>query len=299
VTLTPNPAPHPDAVLDVTALRTFTSIADYGGFRKAAGALHLSPSAVSQHVRRLERTLGRPLVTREGRTARFTPAGEILLDEARRILAAHDEALDRLHVRGSDTLTFVVGSTEHAADRILPEVKAALQRWRPGCSVLFRLDRGARLNARIDSGAIDVAVFLGDSDEESSSAGHLPLAWYAAPGWTHPVAGEPLPLVAIEDPCTIRRHALRTLAEHDIRAQVQCEAGYLAGVVNATKAGVGVALLAQFGAEPQGLEPRLDLPPVDPEPLHVRARKGSEDELPSIVAAAVRSLLATPLPAGL
>jgi DNA-binding transcriptional LysR family regulator len=297
VTLIPTPAPDSalDAtgILDVSALRTFAAIADCGGFRRAADVLHLSPSAVSQHVRRLERTVGSPLVTRQGRETRFTPAGEMLLDEARRILAAHDGALGRLSGAAPAELTFVIGSTEHAADIILPEVAAALQRWRPGCRVSFRVDRGRRLNTLVDTGSIDVAVFLGDGDDDASSpAGRLPLAWCAAPGWQRGAALEPLSLVAIEDPCTIRRHALRTLAEHDIPTRVVCEAGYLAGVVNAARAGLGVALLAHVGVPPEGLEPRLDLPTIDPEPLHVRTRKGSDIELGPVVADAVRSLLA-------
>src|SRR5262245_35753333 len=48
-------------VLDITALRSLTSIADCGGFRRAADSLHLSQSAVSQHVRRLEQVCGRRL----------------------------------------------------------------------------------------------------------------------------------------------------------------------------------------------------------------------------------------------
>ena len=66
------------AVLDVVALRSLVAVADCGGFHRAAQALLVSQSAVSQHVRRLERTLGRPLVERDGRHSRFTPEGEEL-----------------------------------------------------------------------------------------------------------------------------------------------------------------------------------------------------------------------------
>lgn len=61
------------AVLDIVALRSFLAIADCGGFHRAAAALHLTQSAVSQHVRKLEKALGRPLVERDGRCSRFTP----------------------------------------------------------------------------------------------------------------------------------------------------------------------------------------------------------------------------------
>ena len=44
-------------VLDISALRSLVAVADCGGFHRAAAALRVSQSAVSQHVRRLERRL--------------------------------------------------------------------------------------------------------------------------------------------------------------------------------------------------------------------------------------------------
>jgi len=85
-----------DGTLDIALLRTFVAISDHGGFGRAAVALQRSQPTVSQHVRTLERRLGRPLVEKDGRGARFTATGERLLVEARRIIAAHDGALARL-----------------------------------------------------------------------------------------------------------------------------------------------------------------------------------------------------------
>jgi len=85
-----------DETLDISLLRTFLAIAEFGGFGRAADALQCSQPTVSQHVRVLERRLGHPLVERDGRTARFTVAGERLLIEARRIVAVHDDAVRRL-----------------------------------------------------------------------------------------------------------------------------------------------------------------------------------------------------------
>jgi DNA-binding transcriptional LysR family regulator len=83
-------------ILDIAPLRSYVAVADAGGFQRAAGVLHLSQGAVSQHVRRLESAIGRPLVERHGRGFRFTADGEKLLVHARRILALHDETLQSL-----------------------------------------------------------------------------------------------------------------------------------------------------------------------------------------------------------
>src|SRR6184192_3577509 len=114
------------AVLDIVALRSIVAVADCGGFHRAAASLALSQSAVSQHVRRLEKAVGRQLVQRDGRNSRFTPEGEAVVGEARRILTAHDDALRRLSV-GDSRDSIVLGSTDHAADELLPRVMRALQ----------------------------------------------------------------------------------------------------------------------------------------------------------------------------
>jgi DNA-binding transcriptional LysR family regulator len=280
-------------VLDIAALRTLTSIADCGGFHRAAEAIGMSQSAVSQHVRRLERSVGGPLVERDGRAMRFTPRGETLLSEARKILASHDEALVRLGLGEREAGTIVVGSTEHAADRILPAITGALRVRYPESGVRFRLDRSRRLNEALDRGSIDVAVFMGDPGaRESEPAGFLPLSWFAAPDWRMPEAGAPIPVVVIDSPCTIRRRALGTLAEHGLAASVVVEAAYLAGVVNAIRGGLGVGLLADVGSPPEGLERRPDLPEVTPERLHLRTRSGAPPQLAETTTEAVRGLLA-------
>ncbi|MFC4137788.1 MULTISPECIES: LysR family transcriptional regulator [unclassified Microbacterium] len=85
-----------DETLDILLLRSFVAIDDFGGFGRAAEALHRSQPTVSQHVRVLENRLGHQLVEKDGRGSRFTPAGRRLLIEARRIIAVHDDAVGRL-----------------------------------------------------------------------------------------------------------------------------------------------------------------------------------------------------------
>src|SRR5580658_1220677 len=135
-------------VLDITPLRSLIAVADTGGFHRAAATLHLSQSAVSQHIRRLERVVGKALVEPDGRRARFTSSGESLLAEARQIVAAHDQALAHLAIPEADEI--VIGATDHAADHILPPVVAALGKSFPDLQVKFRFDRTARLNEAVD-----------------------------------------------------------------------------------------------------------------------------------------------------
>jgi DNA-binding transcriptional LysR family regulator len=260
-------------ILDVAPLRSFVAVADCGGFLRAAEVLHLSQAAVSQHVRRLESVIGRPLVERHGRGSRFTHDGQQLLSYARRILAVHDETMQSFGVDAPESI--VIGSTEHAAAQLLPPLAADLERSLPDHTVRLRIDRGTRLREALATGRIDVALLLGPADgPRATRIGDLELTWYAAPGWVRPADGQPLPVVAFDDPCALRTRALETLSQHGIPAVIAAEAPQLAGVHATVAAGAGVALMATLGQTPEGLEARHDLPRPTPLQLAVWSRPG-------------------------
>jgi DNA-binding transcriptional LysR family regulator len=266
-------------VLDIGPLRSFVAVADCGGFQRAAAALHLTQGAVSQHVRKLESALGRALVERDGRGSRFTADGETLLARARRILAAHDETLAAFAVEDEPRLT--IGSTEHAADHLLPALAAAF----PEHRVRFRIDRGAELRAGLAEGRIDLALLIGPGEH---TVGSLPLTWYSASDLS---ISPRVDLVAFDPPCALRTRALETLAATGIKAEVGCEAANLAGVRAAVRAGLGVALMATFDEKIDGLVVRDDLPPAEPLALSIWPRRGLSPDLLGGAADALRSLL--------
>src|SRR5262249_47151951 len=81
--------------MELRQLRYFVAVAEELHFSRAAGRLSLAQSALSSQIRQLERELGGPLLVRSTRRVELTPAGESLLNDAREILAATDDALFR------------------------------------------------------------------------------------------------------------------------------------------------------------------------------------------------------------
>jgi DNA-binding transcriptional LysR family regulator len=280
---------HVPGTLDIVALRSYVAIGDCGGYHRAAQRLHLSQSTVSAHVRKLEVTVGSPLLEPQGRGMRFTPDGELLLAHARRLLQSHDEILETFSARHPATV--VIGATDHAADHLLPRVTRAIAAELPGVDLRYRLDKGGQLIEGLERGTVDIALLFGGGPG-STLAGDLPLRWYAAPGYPVPPADEPLPLVVIDEPCTIRRKAIATLTTAGRPHRIVGEAGYLAGVLNAARAGVGIALVATPGGAPEGLVECAGLPPAAGEPLYVRASPRTRlPQLVSIVTETVRAAL--------
>jgi DNA-binding transcriptional LysR family regulator len=83
--------------MEFRALRSFTILADHLHFAKAAANLHLSQSALSVQIRNLEQDLKVELFIRNRRSVMLTPAGSVLLQDARRLL--RDSALARSNVQ--------------------------------------------------------------------------------------------------------------------------------------------------------------------------------------------------------
>jgi DNA-binding transcriptional LysR family regulator len=85
--------PRWDTQLEIRELEAFVLVSEELHFGRAAARLHVTPSRVSQAVRRLERRVGGPLFERTSRRVRLTPLGQSLLDEVRPALAQLEGAL--------------------------------------------------------------------------------------------------------------------------------------------------------------------------------------------------------------
>lgn len=267
--------------LDLDHLRTLVAIAECGGFGKAAEARHISQPALSKHVRLLERGLQRKIFEKDGRGMKFTAAGQRVLAEARQILAVHDAALGRLNVDRDRVL--VVGSTEHAAEQILPSLLRAIHDALPRVTVRFEIGRAASLSDAIDRGSIDLAYVLDHDDRGiGEEVGVLPLRWFSAPDWAAPKSGECWPLVALEEPSQMREQALQVLTEHGQRAEVVASASTLDGVLTGVRAALGLALLPSAWGSPAQLVWRDELPAAGTATVRLLVRRGLPREFKAV-----------------
>jgi DNA-binding transcriptional LysR family regulator len=81
--------------VNVRRLRYFLAVADQRHFGRAAGLLYISPTALSEQVRKLEGELGLRLFDRNPRGAMPTEAAELLIPAAR-ALVAQSEAIGKI-----------------------------------------------------------------------------------------------------------------------------------------------------------------------------------------------------------
>ena len=76
--------------VELRHLRYFVAVAEERHFGRAAERLHIAQPPLSQQIRRFEAELGEPLLYRTTRSVELAPAGEVLLERGREILAAVD-----------------------------------------------------------------------------------------------------------------------------------------------------------------------------------------------------------------
>jgi DNA-binding transcriptional LysR family regulator len=116
-------------MLQLERLQALDAVSSFGSVTGAAAALHLTPSAVSQQLAKLQRDVGQRLVEPYGRGVRLTAAGTLLARRAHAILSEVENAeseLDRQrnHVIGN----LEIAGFATAARAILPQAVARLRK---------------------------------------------------------------------------------------------------------------------------------------------------------------------------
>lgn len=149
----PMPAPT------LRQLRTFLATVEAGGVSAAARALHITQPAASQQLRELERALGVRLLDRAGGKTVPTPAGQALLDPARRARAAAEDAVAAAaEYRGGEAGRVRLGTGATACIFLLPPVLAAAKRAMPGLAVTVVIGNTADVVLKLEAGELDAAL---------------------------------------------------------------------------------------------------------------------------------------------
>jgi len=231
-------------VYDPELLRTFLAVAQSLSFTKAAASLGLGQPTVSQHVRKLEQVVGRPLFIRDTRSVTLTADGEAMADFARSILAAHEQAVGYFTGSGlSGRLRF--GVTDDLALTPVPKILHGFRQLYPRIDLELTVSQSGALQRRVESGHLDVAFV---KQPPGAAGGRLirrdRLVWAAVPG-TKLEASRPIPLVVYQAPSISRSAGVRALEQAGLAYRLTCTVRGVLGVVAAARAGLGLAIFAR------------------------------------------------------
>lgn len=195
--------------LDLALLRAFVSVADHRSMTAAGHALHLTQGAISQQVARLEMLSG-PLFVREHRNLLLTAAGERLLEQARRLLAAHDALLAEL-TAGAVEGTVRIGAPQDLVGTCLAPILKSYTHAHPQVALTLVCAASPELRRRLTHGNLDVALIeapVGSSRGECIAVDRL--VWVGAKGGTAH-RHSPLPVSMVAQTCAFRPTVLDAL----------------------------------------------------------------------------------------
>lgn len=145
--------------METSFLQSFVLVAETGSMAEAARRQGLTPAAVSQQVRTLERELGAVLVARTGRTVTPTPAGHRLLARVGDLLQ-EVSSLQTLVREDVVTGELRLGAINSALHTMLPKILGKLARACPDVTVFIRSGLSHELVAAVRQDQADAAICL-------------------------------------------------------------------------------------------------------------------------------------------
>ena len=238
---------HPS--LDLDLLRSFVAIAETGSFTAAARRVNRTQSAVSMQIKRLEGLLGRELFGREGRSVQLSVHGEVLLDHARRILRAHQDALAAFNGQ-SLTGEVTLSSPDDYASTLLPPILARFAQTHPRVQVNVLCEPSVALIERLQAGSCDLALVTAGSGERDGILIHEePIVWVTSARHAAHLQN-PLPLAVFHAGCCFRRRALEQLAAIGRPSRIAYTSLSIAGIYAALEAGLAVGALLKSNVRP-------------------------------------------------
>lgn len=140
--------------MELRTLRYFVAVAEELHFGRAAARLQMSQPPLSRAIKQLERELGASLFDRSAAGVALTPAGVVLLQEARALLEQADQVPAR--VRGA--VSFTIGMLGDSTDPGATRLAAAYRQQHPGVEVRIREADLTDPTCGLRAGLVDVAL---------------------------------------------------------------------------------------------------------------------------------------------
>lgn len=248
---------------DLADLRAFLAVADLGSFRAASENLHLSQSAVSRRVDKLEEALGVDLFVRTTRNVELTTVGRTFVHKARGVLNELESALVGIadfaeRISGVVTIACVPSAVSH----FLPSVIAEFHRLHPRMRVRLIDESSSNLLLAVADGEADLGLtYIGTQEPDIEF---------------EPLVNDPFVVACTpEHPLARKRHVTwAQLAGYDYVSLAQgsgnrflldqalahvadkpdwfCEVRHVPALVSLVEAGLGIGVVPQLALPPGG-----------------------------------------------
>jgi DNA-binding transcriptional LysR family regulator len=270
--------------IDLDLVRCFVTVVESGGFTQASKRLHLTQSAITLKIKRLEDLLGQRLFVKTVPPLELTLEGEIVLGYAFRLLELNREMVTR--VSKSDAMTTIrLGVISHFGYHHLPLWLSAFKKACPQIRVVTDMGMTDELLKSLDEDRFDLVIagagYTGMSQYKSAPRFHEQhlqkekLLWVQAEDSKIDPKKDPLPLVMFGPKCRFRPLCLDALQKAGRTWEIVYDGGSIQAIQSAVEAGLGLSVVTPISLKP-GIEivgEKAGLPPLPPCELALYYRK--------------------------
>lgn len=231
-------------------LQVFKSVVDEGGVIRAASKLHRVPSAVTTRIKQLEASMGVKLFHRDKQRLHLSPAGELLLGYAERLIQLSDEARDV--VSGTTPRgTFKLGALESTTASRLPPILAGFHGRYPDVRLELITGTNDMLLGQLAERKLD-AAFIAEPPG-SRTFEYIPvfserltlISSVDRPPIKRPHDVEGQSLIAFPEGCAYRRVLQRWLGVDSLVSFRVLDLSSYHAIVACATAGTGIALMPE------------------------------------------------------
>lgn len=249
--------------IDLADLRGFLAVADLGGFSAAGKALHLSQSALSRRVDKLETALGIQLFDRTTRRVELSTAGRGFVPRARHVLNEFDHALIGFHdhthrLSGEVTIACVPSAVAY----FLPDVLRQYHARYPGIRIRVIDETSSTILTAVARGEADFGLtYIGIQDSDVVFQPLLEDPFIVAMRVGHPLAtcdtltwddldGDDF--ISLAQGSGNRFLIDQALASRDLRTRSFCEVKHVPALVSLVAAGLGIGVVPKLAMPAEG-----------------------------------------------
>jgi LysR family positive regulator for ilvC len=255
--------------MDLDALRLFLHLSRSLHFGRTSKECHVSPSALSRSIQRLEEQAGATLFVRDRRSVALTDEGRLLQGFAQDTLSRF-EALEQRLTRSQDRLqgSISIFASVTACQSFLPPLLSQFRRQHP--EVQIRLETGYAMDAlgMLRSGSVDVTIAALPDDIPPTLAARvvvkIPLV-FVAPAETSAVS-ELLSRETISWPSSglARDYVDRWFRKKRIAPRIYGEVAGSEAILSLVSLGCGVGIVPRLVADQSPLKSSLSVLDVEP-----------------------------------
>jgi DNA-binding transcriptional LysR family regulator len=155
--------------MELRHLRYFTAVAQWKGYREASRHLYIAQPSISEAVSDLESELGIKLFSREGRSTRLTPEGQVFYEEALKTLAQAERSIATAQRAAKGEIGRLgIGFMGFASCQFLPGLLRKYKSRYPGVALRLEENVPSGQDRAFDRGEIDIGFTRPPSADRSS-----------------------------------------------------------------------------------------------------------------------------------